>query len=114
MRESLIENLILRDITTRVDKTFDYSKRRKHGGGSSNPKDDRRTLYARKPSYFTLAHVDGLVADNLRVLVADEVFAECPRSALCINETVDGVVCNLHRTPPGIPDDERSGVLCTL
>jgi len=106
MRESPIENLTLSNITTRIERPFDYSERRKHGGGSSNPKDDRRTLYAQKPSYFTLAHVDGLVADNLRVLVADEVFAEHPRSALCINETVDGLVRGLHRTPRGIPDGE--------
>ena len=106
MRESLVENLVLRDITTRIEKPFDYGERRKHGGGSSNPKDDRRTIYARKLSYFTLANINGLVVDNLRVLVAADVFAKYPRSALCINETVDGVVCNLHRTPPGIPGGE--------
>jgi len=106
MRESPIRNLVLRDITTRVTKAFDYGKRKKHGGGSSNPKDDRQTIYAQKPSYFTLAFVDGLVVDNLRLLVEDDVFAAFPRSALSVNETSDGVVDKLRRTPAGIPNGE--------
>jgi hypothetical protein len=106
MRESPIQNLVLRDITTRVTKPFDYAKRKKHGGGSANPKDDRRTIYAQKPSYFTLAHVDGLVVDNLRLVVDDAVVAKHPRSALCINESVDGVVGEVRRTPPVASDAE--------
>lgn len=101
MRESPIENLVLRDISTRVEKPFDYGQRKKHGGGSSNPKDDRRTVYAQKPSYFTLANIDGLVVDNLSLRVAEPVFAQFPRSALCINEVADGVVSNVRRTPAG-------------
>ena len=106
MRESPIRNLVLRDITTRVDKPFDYGQRKKHSGGSMNPKDERNTLYAQKPSYFTLAHIDGLVVDNLCLLVDDAVFAEFPRSVLSVNETTDGLLCNLRRTPVGLPNGE--------
>jgi hypothetical protein len=106
MRESPIRNLVLRDITTRVDKPFDYGKRKKHGGGSSNPKDDRKAVYAQKPSYFTLAYVEGLVVDNLCLLVDDAVFAQFPRSVLSVNETTDGLLCNLRRTPAGLPNGE--------
>lgn len=106
MRESPVRNLVLRDITTRVQKPFDYGQRMKHGGGPANPKDDRRTVYAQKPSYFALANVDGLVVDNLRLVVADAVFAQCPRSALSISETTDGAVCGVRRTPAGIPDGQ--------
>jgi hypothetical protein len=53
-----------------------------------------------------LAHVDGLVVDNLCLLADDAVFAKYPRSVLSVNETTDGVLCNLRRTPAGIPNGE--------
>jgi hypothetical protein len=65
MRESPLENLVLQNISLRVTQAFDYSRRAKHAGGSMNPHDDRITLYARQPSYCTLANVRNVVVDNL-------------------------------------------------
>jgi len=46
------------------------------------------------------------VVDKLRLVVDDAVFSQCPRSALSINETTDGAVCGVRRTPAGIPDGQ--------
>ena len=101
MQKSPLENITLQNITMRVERSFDYSKRTKHGGGTANPDDDRRTLYARKPSYLTLAHVRGLQVDNVRLYVKDDVFAEEPRTALSIYETEAGSIRSIRRRPSG-------------
>ncbi|NQT12553.1 MAG: hypothetical protein HQ582_07390, partial [Planctomycetes bacterium] len=89
------------NVTMRVERGFDYSQRTKHGGGTANPDDDRRTLYARKPSYLALAHVNGLQVDNVRLFVKDDVFAEYPRSALSIFEAESGTIRSIGRKPGG-------------
>ena len=101
MQESPLENVSLRNVTFRVDKGFDYSNRVKHGGGKSNPNDDRRTRYARKPSYLAVAHVNGLFVDNVRLLVEDDVFNKYPRSALSIHESKSGTIRGIWRKPAG-------------
>ncbi len=101
MRESPIENMTLENITVRVNKGFDYSDRMKHHGGPINPKDERITVYARKPSYFTVAYTNGLMVDNIRVLVKDDVFEQYPRSALSLHEINDGFVRSIYRDPAG-------------
>jgi len=106
MPESPLENVSLRHVTIRVDRGFDYSQRRKHGGGKSNPNDDRRTRYARQPSYLTLAHVDGLVVDDVRLLVDDGVFARHPRAALSIHASKSGTIRGIRREPAGIEGGE--------
>jgi hypothetical protein len=90
----------------RVERGFDYSERTKHGGGKANPDDDRRTLYATKPSYLTLAHVDGLHVDNIRLSVKDDVFTEHPRSALSIYEAEAAAIRSIWRRPGGKEDGQ--------
>ena len=109
MPESEIENATFENITIRVDKSFDYSQRTKHTGGKSNPKDARRTIYARKPSYFTLAHIKGLALDNIRVFVKDDVIAKYPRSALSLNECASGIIRSVFRTADA--DDKAEPVV---
>jgi len=101
MRQSPIENLSLHNVTLRVDRGYPYGDREKHRGGPSNPNDDRITCYARQPSYVTLAHVDGLVVEDVRVLIADEVLAQYDRRALSIHETRNAAVRGIVRTPAG-------------
>ncbi len=111
MPESRIENATFENITVRVNKPFDYSARTKHTGGKSNPRDRRKTIYARKPSYFTLAYVDGLFLDNIRLPVGEDVFRRYPRSALSINETRNATIRTVSRSPAG---DENSEPVIAL
>lgn len=106
MPESPLENVSLRSVTLRVERGFDYARRFKHGGGKSNPTDPRRTCYAREPSYLTAAYVRGLVVDDLRLLVSDEVFDAWPRSALSLHEVCAGTLRGVTRRPSGKPGAE--------
>jgi len=102
MSSSKIENLIMRNITMRVNRGFDYSERKKHvGGRTSETQDRRRTIYAQKPSYVTLANVKGLTVDGLRVLIPDTIFAGYKRSALSLHEVQEAVVNDVFRAPAG-------------
>ena len=102
MNKSRIENLMLRNITMRIDRGFDYAERKKHvGGRTSETPDRRRTIYARKPSYVTLANLDGLTVDNLRVHIPDDVFGQYKRSSLSLHEVQGTVVSNVSRVPAG-------------
>jgi len=101
MPESAIENLALTNITLRVSNPADYSARRKHVGGRRTTKDERDTLYARKPTYCALAHVKGLSVDNLRVLMTEADYAKYERSALEGSEMENCVLRNVFRSPSG-------------
>jgi polygalacturonase len=101
MRESALENLVLHNISLRVTQAFDYSHRAKHAGGNSNPHDDRITLYARKPSYCTLANLRNLVVENLQVEAAPGVLEAYPRSALSVFNAEGALLKSLARTPAG-------------
>jgi len=87
MPQSPVENLTMENITIRVDKGRDFSSRRKRGGGVSNVKDARITTYIRRPSYLALAHIQGLILNNIRVLVEPEVSREYERSGVSIFES---------------------------
>ncbi len=102
MSKSRIENLSLRNITVRVDRASDYAQRKKHVGGKTEETEDRRrTIYAQKPSYVTLANIDGLTVDGLRVLIPADVFAQYNRSALSLHSISKAVVRDVRRAPAG-------------
>jgi len=92
----------MRNITMRVDRAFDYSQRKKHVGGKVSETEDRRqTEYARQPSYVTLANVDGLTVDTLRVIIPDDVFAKYNRSGLSLHEISAATISDVSRRPAG-------------
>jgi polygalacturonase len=102
MTAGKIENVSLRNVTMRVDRAADYAKRKKHVGGKTEPTEDRReTIYARQPSYVTLANIDGLTVDGLRVLIPDEVFAKYGRSALSLHNVSKASLNDIRREPAG-------------
>jgi hypothetical protein len=101
MPESPIEELTMQNIIFRVERADDYSKRQKAVGGSRTTKDERDTCYARLPSYMTLAHVKGLMLDNVRVLIEEDVFQQYERSAICGHELENGTFRNIYRQPGG-------------
>jgi polygalacturonase len=106
MSAGRIENLSMRNVTMRVDRAFDYSARKKHVGGKVESTEDRReTIYARKPSYVTLANIDGLTIDALRVFIPDEVFSKYPRSALSIHGVSNAVIRDVQRQPAAPESD---------
>ena len=83
-----IENLTLRHIDYRVRHAIDLSRRRKPKGFADSKfyyhGDHRLTAYAQQPAWVTLAHVNGLVVDQVRVQCAPEVYTQGPRHALGI------------------------------
>lgn len=99
MPESPIEELTIQNLTLRVDHAADYSNRRKAVGGTRTTKDDRDTCYARLPSYVTLAHVHGLMLDNVRVLIGEDAFQQYERSAICGHELENGTFRSIYRQP---------------
>src|ERR1035441_1563510 len=100
MADRAIENLTLHNINLQITRPFDFSERRKHEGGTGNPHDDRITLYARQPSYCTLANVNNVVVDNLRVDAAPEVLDKFPRSALAVFHARGAVLRSIARSGP--------------
>ncbi|MBE3096352.1 MAG: glycoside hydrolase family 28 protein [Planctomycetes bacterium] len=100
MPESPIENLVLRNITLRVDRADDYATRKKPVGGRRTTRDERDTCFARLPSYAAVAHVKGLTIDGLRVLVSNEAMQAFPRSALAARGIEGGVVRGVCRETP--------------
>jgi polygalacturonase len=110
MRESAIENLTLSNICFRVTAPFDYSQRKKHAGGTINPKDDRITVYARHPTYCAIANAGNLLVDNLSVQVDEKVLEAFPRSALALLH-VDGAILRAVRGGrPAVEQHDSRGV----
>jgi polygalacturonase len=102
MTGSRIENVSLRNITMRIDRAADYAKRKKHVGGTTEKTEDRReTVFARQSSYVTLANIDGLTVNGLRVLIPDEVFAKYSRSALSLHSVSEATLIAIRREPSG-------------
>ena len=102
MTAGKIENVSLRNVTMRIDKAADYAKRKKHVGGKTETTEDRReTIYARQPSYVTLANIDGLTVNGLRVLIPDEVFAQYNRSTLSLHSVSKAALSDIRREPAG-------------
>lgn len=110
MEQSPVENLSLRNLTVRVESGFDYANRKKSIGGKCNPNDDRITRYARMPSYVTIANVQGLIVDHLRVLIRPDVFEQYPRSALDLHQITDASISDVVRQPGRSKDDGPSVV----
>ena len=102
MPESPIEELTMQNLTFRVQHADDYSERRKAVGGRRTTSDDRDTRYAGLPSYVTLAHVNGLMLDNVRVLIEEDAFNQHERSAICGHELENGTLRSIYRQPAGI------------
>jgi len=104
MRKQPIENLTLRNINFRVTRGFDYRERKKRIGGRTEQTEDRRhTEYARQPAYATLANIEGLTVDRLRVLIPEEVFSKYPRRALSLHNVDKALVSNVCREPAVYP-----------
>jgi polygalacturonase len=102
MPESPLHDVSLQNVSLTVDRAHDFAGREKAMGyGGRNPQDGRFTLYARKPSYVTLAHVDGLRVDNVQVHIADEVFARFPRAAVAVFESTRAQLQGISRLPGG-------------
>jgi polygalacturonase len=101
MTQSPIRNLTLRNITFRVPQAFDFSHRMKRFGGNGNLNDDRITKYVRQPAYLSLANIDGLDVDDVRVLIDPDVAAKFNRSALSVFDSRDGVIRDVERRPTG-------------
>jgi polygalacturonase len=90
MSQPNIENLVLRNITLRIDRAFDYSQRKKHVGGRTRSTEDRRrTEFAQQESYVTLANINGVTVDHLQVWIPEQVYGKFPRVALSLHN-VDG------------------------
>jgi polygalacturonase len=105
MAQNPIENLTLKNINFRVYKPGNYSDRRKHIGGNRTTSDERDTLFVRKPSYVTVAHINGLTAENIKVYSSKEDFDKYQRSAFSVNETKNGVIRSVFRNQPGTNDE---------
>ena len=105
--ESPIENLTLQNVTMRVNKGFDYAVRRKHSGGFGNPNDTmaRKILLARKPTYMAFGYVKGMLLDNVRLIVKDDVYRQYPRSAVSIYESEGGTIRSIFRQAGKISDE---------
>lgn len=101
MPESPIENLRLSRVSLRVTKPIDYADRRKHIGGRRTTSDERDTLFVRKPSYATVAIVEGLSVDGLRVSLAPEAFSQYERAAFSGYHVNHFAVRDVARSPAG-------------
>jgi hypothetical protein len=103
MSQPNIENLVLRNITQRVDRPFDYSQRRKHvGGRTRTTQDRRRTEFAQQESYVTLANINGVTVDHLQVWIPEQVFAPFPRAALSLHNVDGADLSHIRRMTDGI------------
>jgi hypothetical protein len=110
MRESAIENLTLSNICFRVTKAFDYSQKKKHAGGTINPKDDRLTIYARHASYCAIANARNVLVDNLSVEVDDTVQQRFPRSALALLRVEGAILRAVRGAGPAVEQHDSRGV----
>jgi hypothetical protein len=110
MPQSPIENLLMRDITFRVNQPWDYGQRRKHIGGRRTASDERDTLFVRQPAYVTLAHTTDALIDNLRLYVSPEDHAAYPRAVLGVFESTHASIGHVQRRPPD-PDGPVPAIL---
>jgi hypothetical protein len=110
MPQSPIENLLLRDITFRVNQPWNYGQRRKHIGGWRTASDERDTLFVRRPAYVTLAHTTDALIDNLRLYSSPEDHAAYPRAVLGVFESTHASIGHVQRPPPD-PDGPVPAIL---
>jgi len=98
MPESPIEGLTLQNIHFSVRDPIDYAERKKQVGGRRTTRDERDTLYARQPSYVTVAHCEDLVVDHLYVSMTQDAFQEFERSAFSGHEIRNAVIRDVRRS----------------
>jgi hypothetical protein len=110
MRESVIENLTLSNICFQVSAAFDYSQKKKHAGGTVNPKDDRITIYARHPTYCAIANVRNLLVDNLSVQADAGAQERFPRSALALLNVERAIVRAVRGCRSAVEQRNSAGV----
>ena len=103
MPESAIENLTLQTISLRIDNPRDHAMRTKPKGSARCSPDARDTLYACKPSYLTLAHINGLTLDNIRIATPEE--GQVVHAAVGGYHLQNGILRNVRRLP-GSKDDQ--------
>jgi polygalacturonase len=102
MSQPNIENLMLRNITLRVDRAFDYSQRKKHVGGSTRTTEDRRrTEFAQQESYVTLANINDVTVDHLQVWIPQQVYSKFPRVALSLHNVDRADLSHIRRISGG-------------
>ena len=97
MPVSLVENLTLSNIQFRVTGARDFQIRQKRIGGKRYTTSVRDTLYIRKPSYVTLAHVKGLHVDNLSIAVPNDVAQQLSYSAFSGHYLENAVLRDIMR-----------------
>ena len=90
--------MMIHEITEKVGR---HKRKKRVGGSTEETEDRRRTIYAQKPSYCTLANIDGLTVEALRVLIPDDIFAQHHRSALSLHNATEATISNVQRRPPG-------------
>jgi hypothetical protein len=99
--EHPIRNLRLNRIRLRADEVSSYEGRHVPPGGEQRFHDAQDTLYARKPSYFTVAHVDGFSLDGYELLLSPDAHRQFDRVALDISESRRVRLNGVYREAPG-------------
>ena len=95
--ESHIEDLMLSNITFRVPKPADYTKRIKSFGGKRRAPDDGRDfIYVQTPAAIAVAYTEGLTTRDIS-LYMDEPAKEFNLSALYMAEVKDAFTSNIRR-----------------
>ena len=84
LEESPVENITLKDISFRVPRAADYSKRKKPKGGVAD-KNEFDTVYIQRPAYAAFANVDGLVVERFGVNDDGQGFTEDRFAISCDN-----------------------------
>ena len=76
-----------------------FQSTQKRGGGVRTTSDERDTLFARQPAYLTLAYVNDLTLDNVRIDITPEVYAREPRAAVSLHHTRNICLHRVRRIP---------------
>ncbi len=100
--ESIIENVTFSNVTFKVNESFSFENREKRSGHTGvTERAEMAVQLVRSPSFITLAYIDGFTADNVQVLVKDEIFPSSPKSAIHLHDVKNGTIHNLGRRPAG-------------
>jgi hypothetical protein len=102
MAQRPIENLTLRNISFRVPRAFDFSKRVQGNGGSLTLPNAETDRFVLQPTYIALGYVNGLTVDDVRVLIDPGAFQQFDGSALALYDVKNAVISNVQREPVGV------------
>jgi len=105
MPESPIENLTIKNVNFRVNKPAKFTDRIKHFGSRERIPGVRDSLYIRKPSYITLAYVNGLTVENIKLYSSKKDFDLYERSAFSAYDTKNGIIRNVYRNQVGTDNE---------